>query len=1032
MYLAVADDCQPEALAQLRHLGPGDGLVLRFSVPTSGGTPGFEIRATVVWAAAGKLGIAFSGDYPEAVTALVGTAKGQGCERFPGPTIDPVRGSAAALPPRPILQAIVGHCQPLALDALTESCKRCFDKLDQDLFQATLGSKSNQEQTPFLDAMILVRGQRQRLGQDILARVAHDLERLAQGKPPLACSIPGTGTAPGKESLSLVTKEDLEDFLALSNVVARLEIHLKAPLLPIERGLALLLSCPPEKLRNPLAPANLCHVFSSVFQSLRIVSPQIELAYQAWETALLERLGELYAKIEERFMEQGIVPHAEARRPVARSAPRIVRAREWETEPGGMHPGRPASSGKRGAGRLSTERSTSTVPRGGNTEVAAGAVFNDIDWDPVDSSGDLAPPPHKLAALESLAAVLRGQTPGASHPTTVDLTRAATRPPATAGAAFYTAPQIRDALIRLQETGAIAQDPGAPDDSFTERLVGALAAQDGPPDRSFRPQDLRTIEIVSRLVPALAQGDRVGHSRASQIERIAPHLYHTALCDPSFLSDPEHPTRRLLETLMRLQAGAPEDAWREIESAVTVLVQGNADDTLGGPSAVSNALEALQCIDKTRQARHAQNLREFITGCEAQQAFLRSRHQLAKRESSATAPSTPPPSHQPQAWTFWLDRARRLQIGDALQFSKGTQAGQRLELAWVGDGHSPLMFVDAEGKRAGSWTLQELAMLLRTDAASLADPAARSPVDRAFQSVLHSLFSDLCQQAIGGATCETTPTSRAAHEAAESSPEPESGEGLSQYPPPQPAPDWAACLKQALDGEALELWFQPIESQISRSVMGLRLVPRIRFAGQVLHPPEETEDEELTARLRELGRRVIRDTLGWLAARSEGWQVEILVIALSPIQLTDPLLIEYTIERLMESTVPPSKLCFELAEATVLAHPMEVLHAVGTLRELGCRILISGLGGRGALGDYLSRVSADFLAVDRRFIAGMVTRPHDLAVVKSSQEMARTLGRKMLAEGVESDEQGRIIGDLGIDYLVGPLRPPPHLHAESG
>lgn len=214
--------------------------------------------------------------------------------------------------------------------------------------------------------------------------------------------------------------------------------------------------------------------------------------------------------------------------------------------------------------------------------------------------------------------------------------------------------------------------------------------------------------------------------------------------------------------------------------------------------------------------------------------------------------------------------------------------------------------------------------------------------------------------------------------------------------------------------------------------MGLRLVPRVRFAGQVLHLPEETEGEELTARLQELGRRVIRDTLGWLAARSEGSEVEVLVITLSPVQLTDPLLIEYTIERLMESTVPPSKLCFELAEATVLAHPMEVLHVVGTLRELGCRILISGLGGSGAMGEYLSRVSADFLAVDRRFIAGMVTDPRHLAVVKSSQEMARTLGRKTLAEGVESDEQGRIIGDLGIDYLVGPLRPPPHLQSESG
>jgi hypothetical protein len=90
--------------------------------------------------------------------------------------------------------------------------------------------------------------------------------------------------------------------------------------------------------------------------------------------------------------------------PVVRSPAHAVRAREWETEPGGMYPGGPESSGKRWAGRLSTEGSTSTVPPyGSNTEVAAGTAFNDIDSDTVGSGGDFSSPPYKLAALESLA-----------------------------------------------------------------------------------------------------------------------------------------------------------------------------------------------------------------------------------------------------------------------------------------------------------------------------------------------------------------------------------------------------------------------------------------------------------------------------------------------------------------------------------------------------------------------------------------------------------------------------------------------------
>ncbi|MGH8584100.1 MAG: DUF1631 family protein, partial [Gammaproteobacteria bacterium] len=613
-----------------------------------------------------------------------------------------------------------------------------------------------------------------------------------------------------------------------------------------------------------------------------------------------------------------------------------------------------------------------------------------------------------LMAWQRWSATVAPRTPGSLDAMDAALAQAVSETP---GLPCYAPDDLVGAISFLQ---ANSGQPLTGGDGVIERLLGEIQGQDGE-RRQISARHHSTLELVSQFLGALL-GDRlVGQGARAQIERLTPQVYRMALSDPGFLTDPVHPARRILESLTRLHGTVPEEAVQELEALVERVPQ-EADAGLGW----EGIAEVLQRLENTREVDYKRNLQGVVSGCEKQQAFLQSRRKPGElappgHGTAATAPL-------PKEWLLWLDRAKRLQVGDSVQMTKGTLAGQRLDVAWIGEAHNPCVLVNGEGKKVAAWTVQELAMQLRTGAASVVDAATRSPVERAFLSVLQSIFSSLCEQAVAESP-EQHARGGEATPAADGTPVREDVAGFPPLDRAEPPVDWATDIDKAIEGQALELWFQRIEpvQAVMTGGLRLRMVPRIKSGGRVLDVPEDLQGKPIEGKLQRLGRRVLREAIGWMTESRHGLEVQLLVLGLPRVQVLDTQYLELALEVLMASPVPPSKLCFEVDEATVLAVPAEVGHLVGTLRALGCRVAIGGLGRSGALGDYLSRVSADYLAIDRSFIAGMADSARDLAVVRSSQEIARALGRKTLAEGVKSEDQGRMIRDIGIDYLVGPL-----------
>jgi EAL domain-containing protein (putative c-di-GMP-specific phosphodiesterase class I) len=238
--------------------------------------------------------------------------------------------------------------------------------------------------------------------------------------------------------------------------------------------------------------------------------------------------------------------------------------------------------------------------------------------------------------------------------------------------------------------------------------------------------------------------------------------------------------------------------------------------------------------------------------------------------------------------------------------------------------------------------------------------------------------------------------------------------------------DWQEWLAQALEGSGLTLYCQRIAPlKQDRSLLPhYAIFPGSPDKDLGLIPPADLAPE-FVSKVQALDRRTIERVLRWMAIhQAEIDNVGTYVIKLSGYALNDQHLMEYIIEQLIDSKVPPSKICFELQEAAVIAHLADAQRLVRTLREFGCRFSLSGFGRAAASQDYLNRLAIDYLVIDEVFVKEIINNPADHATVKSTHEIAHLLGKKTIAYHVETEAILERLRAIGVDYAQAPHEAP--------
>ena len=115
----------------------------------------------------------------------------------------------------------------------------------------------------------------------------------------------------------------------------------------------------------------------------------------------------------------------------------------------------------------------------------------------------------------------------------------------------------------------------------------------------------------------------------------------------------------------------------------------------------------------------------------------------------------------------------------------------------------------------------------------------------------------------------------------------------------------------------------------------------------------------------------------------------------------------------------PQHLTLELTETAALADNGESLEMITRLRELGVRISIDDYGTGLSTLEYLKKIPANEIKIDQSFVKGMVDNRSDRLMVQSTIGLAHSLGRKVVAEGVEQREILDLLSEMGCDIAQG-------------
>ena len=158
-----------------------------------------------------------------------------------------------------------------------------------------------------------------------------------------------------------------------------------------------------------------------------------------------------------------------------------------------------------------------------------------------------------------------------------------------------------------------------------------------------------------------------------------------------------------------------------------------------------------------------------------------------------------------------------------------------------------------------------------------------------------------------------------------------------------------------------------------------------------------------------------------------------LAVNLSPIDLLDLQLADDLAAVLEESGIEPRLVCLELTETTVMADVDRAHSVLDGLAASGFRLSIDDFGTGYSSLAYLKNLPVHEVKIDRALVSGIAASDPDRTIVRSTIEMAHSLGLAVVAEGVETPEQQALLRTFGCDYAQGYLyaRPLPAAKLEA-
>lgn len=228
-------------------------------------------------------------------------------------------------------------------------------------------------------------------------------------------------------------------------------------------------------------------------------------------------------------------------------------------------------------------------------------------------------------------------------------------------------------------------------------------------------------------------------------------------------------------------------------------------------------------------------------------------------------------------------------------------------------------------------------------------------------------------------------------------------------------------LQLALDEDQFEVYYQPRADTQTGKVVGLEALVRwIHPVRGLVMPGEFVPAAEETGHILKLGALVMRKTCAQIAQwRDDGFPTVPVSVNVSARQFNQSNVKQMLADCLLEFGLDPEQVEIELTESAMMGEGADILNQLAEIDAMGVKLHVDDFGTGYSSLALLQQLKLDVLKIDRAFTSKLGTSSEGEIFFRAILSMAHALGMSVVAEGVETEEQLRVLQRLDCDEIQG-------------
>jgi diguanylate cyclase (GGDEF)-like protein len=230
---------------------------------------------------------------------------------------------------------------------------------------------------------------------------------------------------------------------------------------------------------------------------------------------------------------------------------------------------------------------------------------------------------------------------------------------------------------------------------------------------------------------------------------------------------------------------------------------------------------------------------------------------------------------------------------------------------------------------------------------------------------------------------------------------------------------WSERVREALELDRFVLHAQPIVDVRSGAVARHELLIRMLDGDELIPPGAFLTVAEEFGMIQSIDRWVIGRAIALVRERAEAGERITLEINLSGTSITDDEVLAYVEGELASGSIDPSCLIFEVTETAAITSIDKARQFAHRVMELGCAFALDDFGTGFGSFYYLKHLPFDYLKIDGDFVRDLPHSRTDQLTVQAIVAIAQGMGKRTIAEFVESKDSLELLGEYGVDFAQG-------------